>query len=428
MGTRKRLNIRPARYCGYHKKLFLLVAFHFSLFTFHSMSAQQLESYILEAQTNNPEFRAYKSRVDIARERVEEVNSLPDTELSAGIFVSEPETRTGPQTARFSVRQMIPWFGTIDARQKAASAMVEIEDIEADIARRKIALSVSQNYYQLYALQEKQQVLQENIDLLELYHQLALNAVEAGNASAIEVLRLKMRQNDLRERQEVLELKFNSKKVEFNKLLDREADSQVVLPDTLSIAASDSIAVAENIEVNPEILKFDGMSESILQAEELNKKEALPKLGFGLDYVNVAKRTDMDMPDNGKDILMPMVSVSIPIFNNKYSSVTRQNELRQQEVAQRREDRINQLQSRLETAINDRASAKVSWKLQLDNLEQARNAEDILIKTYETGKLDFDDVLDVQELQLMIQMNLIDAVVDFYQETAMIDYFLNTEK
>lgn len=399
-----------------------------SLFTFHSMSAQQLESYILEAQSNNPELRAYESRVDIARERVEEVNSLPDTELSAGIFVSEPETRTGPQTARFSVRQMIPWFGTIDARQKAAGAMVEIEDIEADIARRKIALSVSQNYYQLYALQEKQQVLQENIDLLELYHQLALNAVEAGNASAIEVLRLKMRQNDLRERQEVLELKFNSKKVEFNKLLDREAGSQVVLPDTLSIDASDSIAVAENIEVNPEILKFDGMSESILQAEELNKKEALPKLGFGLDYVNVAKRTDMDMPDNGKDILMPMVSVSIPIFNNKYSSVTRQNELRQQEVAQRREDRINQLQSRLETAINDRASARVSWQLQLDNLEQARNAEDILIKTFETGKLDFDDVLDVQELQLMIQMNLIDAVVDFYQETAMIDYFLNTEK
>ncbi len=392
------------------------------------VNAQQLDSYIQEAQLNNPDLRAYESRVDIARERVEEVNSLPDTELSAGIFVSEPETRTGPQTARFSVRQMIPWFGTIHARENSAEAMVKVEDIEADIARRKIALSVSQNYYELYALQEKQQVLQENIELLELYHQLALNAVEAGNASAIEVLRLKMRQNDLKERQEVLELQFNSKKVEFNKLLNRESALNVALPDTLSLKSADTISVPGNLEVNPEILKFDGISESILKAEELNKREALPKLGFGLDYVNVAKRTDMDMPDNGKDILMPMVSVSIPIFNNKYNSVTRQNELRQQEVAQKREERINQLQSSLETAINNRTSARVSWRLQLDNLEQARNAEEILIRTYETGKLDFDDVLDVQELQLMIQMNLIDAVVDFYQETAMIEYFLSTEK
>lgn len=398
------------------------------LFVSASLFAQTLDTYQSQALQNNPEIKAYESRFELAREKVEEVNSLPDTELSAGIFVSEPETRTGPQTARFSVRQMLPWFGTIDAREKAAGAMVNVEDIEVDIARRKIALAVSQNYYQLYAIQEKQEVLQENIDLLELYHQLALNSVEAGNASAIEVLRLKMRQNELKEQQEILGFKYNSKKVEFNKVLNREAALQVVLPDTLAIDVADTIAVSGNIEVNPEILKFDGLSESILQAEALNQKEALPKLGLGLDYINVAKRTDMDMSDNGKDILMPMVSVSIPIFNNKYSSVTRQNEIRQQEVAQKREDKLNQLQSRLEAALNARSSAIVSWKVQLDNLEQARNAEEILIKTYETGRLDFDDVLDIQELQLKIQMNLIDAVVDFYQETAMIEYFLNTEK
>lgn len=404
--------------------LILLTIFGF----LSTANSQQLQSYILEAEANNPEIKAYESRFELAREKVEEVNSLPDTELSAGIFVSEPETRTGPQTARFSVRQMLPWFGTIDAREKAAGAMVEVEDIEADIARRKVALAVSQNYYQLYALQEKQEVLQENIDLLELYHQLALNSVEAGNASAIEVLRLKMRQNELKEQQEILGFKYNSKKVEFNKVLNREVTLQVALPDTLAIDAADTIAVSGNIEVNPEILKFDGLSESILQAEALNQKEALPKLGLGLDYVNVAKRTDMEMSDNGKDILMPMVSVSIPIFSNKYRSVTRQNEIRQQEVAQKREDKLNQLQSRLEAAMNARSSAIVSWKVQLDNLEQARNAEEILIKTYETGRLDFDDVLDIQELQLKIQMNLIDAVVDYYQETAMIEYFLGTDK
>lgn len=407
---------------------------HFGLFMFLFLGglgqahSQQLESYIQEARINNPDLKAYESRLELAKERVSEVNSLPDTEISAGVFVSEPETRTGPQTARLSVKQMLPWFGTIGAREKAAGAMVKVEDLEADIARRKIALAVSQDYYQLYGIQEKLEVLQENIDLLELYHQLALNAVEAGNASAIEVLRLKMRQNELREQKEILELKYESRKVNFNKILDREAVADVNLPDTLAINQEDPDSIPGNIEVNPEILKFDGLTESILQAEELNKREALPKLGVGLDYVNVAKRTDMDVADNGKDILMPMLSVSIPIFNNKYNSVSRQNELRQQEVVQKRADKINQLQSGLEEAINDRTSARVSWEVQLDNLAQARNAEEILIKTYETGKMDFDDVLDIQELQLKIQMNLIDAVVSYYSETAMIEYYLTNDK
>ena len=43
-------------------------------------------------------------------------------------------------------------------------------------------------------------------------------------------------------------------------------------------------------------------------------------IGLGLDYINVEERPNMDFSDNGKDIVMPMVSVSIPIFNKKLCS------------------------------------------------------------------------------------------------------------
>ena len=52
----------------------------------------------------------------------------------------------------------------------------------------------------------------------------------------------------------------------------------------------------------------------------LNQKENKPTIGFGLDYVNVSNRTDLNFSDNGKDILMPMLSISIPIFNTTYKS------------------------------------------------------------------------------------------------------------
>ena len=147
-------------------------------FAFAKINAQQLASYIQEAQDNNPEIQAFELRYNIAEEKVNEANTLPDTQISAGYFISEPETRTGAQRARFSISQMLPWFGTITARENYASSMAETEFVEIAIAKRKLALSVSQSYYKLYAIRAKQLVLDENIELLETYERLALPSLE----------------------------------------------------------------------------------------------------------------------------------------------------------------------------------------------------------------------------------------------------------
>ncbi len=76
-----------------------------------ALKAQTLDSYIQEAENNNPEVQAFELRYNISKEKVEEADAFPKTEVNAGVFVSEPETRTGAQKARFSVKQMLPWFG-----------------------------------------------------------------------------------------------------------------------------------------------------------------------------------------------------------------------------------------------------------------------------------------------------------------------------
>ncbi|MCM4156635.1 transporter [Gramella sp. AN32] len=402
-----------------------VVIVFFSLFTFHSLSAQQLQSYIQTAEENNPEIQAFNLRYEIAEEKINEVNSYPDTEFGVGYFVSEPETRTGAQKERLSIRQMIPWFGSITARENYASSMADAEYVEVAIAKRKLTLSVAQSYYQLYANSAKQKVLQENIELLETFHELALNSLEVGSASAVDVLRLQMRQNDLAQQKVSLEQEFNAQQVLFNNLLNREQNLSVEVYDSLFIPQEEAVERERIAEVHPELLKFDRLYESVAEAEKLNQKEAAPKLGFGLDYINVQERTDMSLADNGKDILMPMVSVFIPIFNNKYKSVTRQNELRQKELEAQKSQRFNVLQTKLEEALSGRTSAKVTAYTFLRNLEQADDAEEILIKSYETGTIDFDDVLEVQELQLKFQTGLIEAVKNYYMQSAVINYLSN---
>ena len=386
--------------------------------------AQTLESYIQQAETNNPEVQAFEIRYNISREKVSEADAFADTEVSAGVFVSEPETRTGAQKARFSVKQMIPWFGTITARENYANSLAEVDYLDIAITKRKLRLSVSQSYYRLYAIKEKQEVLNENIQLLKAYERLALTSVEVGKASAVDVLLLQIRQNELLEQKEVLMQEYLSERSVFNKLLNRESTLTLDLVDSLGIVDEMEQPTSE-LELHPELEKYDRLYESVTQSELLNQKEANPNLGFGLDYIPVAERPGMDFSDNGKDILMPMVSLSIPIFNNKYKSRSVQNELRQDEINAQKTNRKNLLESILNTSMNNKEVARIRFNTQTKNLNQARDAEEILIKNYETGTIDFNDVLDIQELQLKFQMNQIEAVKYYYSQMVVINYLTN---
>jgi len=389
-----------------------------------ALKAQTLDFYIQEAENNNPEVQAFELRYNISKEKVEEADAFPKTEVNAGVFVSEPETRTGAQKALFSVKQMLPWFGSITLRENYASSLAEVDYLDIVITKRKLRLSVSQAYYELYAIEEKQVVLEENIQLLNTYEKLALTSVEVGGASAVDVLRLQIRQIELKEAKLVLEREYRAVQTQFNNFLNRNENTSIAVVDALSIDEPIEIQQLQ-LELHPELEKYDRLYESVTHSEVLNQKEANPNLGFGLDYIPVAKRPDMNFSDNGKDILMPMVSLSIPIFNNNYKSRTVQNELRQEEINAQKANRRNLLETILSDALNNKEVSYIKYKTQLKNLQQAKDAEEILVKNYETGTIDFNDVLDIQELQLRFQMNLIEAVKNYYVQTAIINYLTN---
>ena len=389
-----------------------------------TVQGQDLQEYINIALENSPEVQQFDAQYRRISEKKEEVNTLPNTEFGAGYFVSEPETRTGPQKFKLSVKQMIPFFGTISARENYVSSLADASYQDMMVVKRKLMTSVAQLYYKLYELKAKQNVLDENIELLKTYEKLALTSVGVGKASAVDVLRLQIRQNELNQQKEVLVETFSGIEKAFNKLLNQDINTSISVVDSLPIPVEAAKIQPSNLQLHPELVKFDKMYTSVEKSELLNQKEKQPMIGFGLDYVNVAKRTDMDMAENGKDIVMPMVSLSIPIFNKKNTSVTKQNKLQQEEILSQKQQRYNTLETVLYRAVSDRNAAMISHKTQLKNLEQAKNAEQILVKSYETGTIDFNDVLDIQELQLKFQTNMITSEVTYYTQSTIINYLI----
>ena len=399
-----------------------IVAIVCSFFFALSVNAQELESYLNEALKNNPRIDNFELHYKVASEKVNEVNTFPNTQFGVGYFVSEPETRTGAQRFKVSVKQMLPWFGNISARENYVTALADTKYEDIVIAKRQLVASVSQSYYNLYANTLKQAILVENIKLLETYETLALTSVEVGKASAVDVLRLQMRQNEMTQVLAVLKQQFLAEQTSFNKLLNRDNTTAITIVSDLNLPLEAFDVNADNLKLHPELLKYDKLYHSIEQSELLNQKESAPMIGFGLDYVSVDKRPNMNFSDNGKDIVMPMVSVSIPIFNRKYKSKSKQNQLKQQALEFKKQDRFNLLETRLDKAINNRISARISYDTQTKNLKQAKNAETILVRSYETGTIDFNDVLDIQELQLKFQMGQIEAVKSYYIQTSIINY------
>lgn len=379
-----------------------------------SSQGQQLETYIEEAIQNSPNIQAIEKQHAIASEMISEVNTLPNTEFSFGYMFGKEEMPMMWQ-GEFSVMQMLPWFGTISAREQYATAVADADFVEIDIAKRKIAMTLSQSYYRLYEIAKKQKVLDSNIQLLQVYEQMALTSVEVGQASAVSVLRLQMRQNDLLERKEVLEQEYAAELTVFNTIMNRDKVENIAIVDSLIIPESDAAIDFERLNFHPELTKFEQLNNVVSQADALNKKESAPQLGVGMEYMYFTEMPDM---------VMPMFSISIPIFNKKYKSISRQNKLKYEALDIQKQAIQNSLTSELQTAIRSRNAARIRLETQDKNLKDAVNATEILFKNYETGTIDFREVLDVQELQLQFQLSRIEAIGEYFKQESLINYYL----
>lgn len=386
--------------------------------------AQTLENYLKIAEENNPEIQAFELNYRLAQEKIEASTSLSNLDLGFGYFVSEPETRTGAQKSRFAVTQMLPWFGTLSARKRYATSLAESEFISFSIAKRKLALSVAQSYYLLYGLQAKSHVIDEQIRWIGVNKELLLKAVEAGTSSLSELLRLEVQLNDLKQQKLTIDQQLTAEIKAFYNLLNTDGSPELVIVEELPLPFIE-LPETPDFSVHPELLKFDSWYTSITEAEQLNQKDKRPNLALGMDYITVQERLDQTFEDNGKDIFMPRLSLSIPVFSKKYTSASVQNNIKKEQIEAKKDQRLNDLENLYARALAQLNAARLGFELQGESLERLHETETLYRTRYMAGNIDFESLLEVQELKLNVQMRRIDATVQCYQQYALINYLIN---
>ena len=392
-------------------------------------NAQSLDDYFKIAAENNPGLEAKYKSFEAAMQKVTQVSSLPDPNLSFGYFVSPVETRVGPQRARFSLTQMFPWFGTLKAQEDAATLMAEAKYQEFLDARNKLYYKVSASYYPLYELQKLISIEEENQRILSSYKEIATIQFQNDKGSMVDVLRVDIMLKDATTNLAILGQKKKPLEIRFNKLLNRSDDDKVVVQDSLFTFNLPANYRKDSLfSSNPLLDELELKIEASKASEQAVLKQGLPKLGVGLDYVIVGQRTDMSVPDNGKDVFMPMVSVSLPIFRGKYKAAQKEAQLMQEAYALQREDVSNRLTSSYEMIWFEIQKKLELVQLYEDQIQESEQSLSLLFSAYSNSGKDFEEVLRMQQQILKYQKMKVTALSEYNIAIAEIDYITAKSK
>lgn len=372
------------------KKIFLILTLLAPL----TLPAQTLEEFQKLALEQNPSLKAKFKEFEAALQQVHQVNALPDPTLSFGYFISPLETRVGPQKTRLSLNQMFPWFGTLKAQENVAAMEAEVIYQQLLEMQNKLQFEVSNKYYTLAELQHLLDIQKANILLLESWKNLASSKFENGKSSLSDVLRIGVLINELETERHILESKRKPLSVALNRLLNRSDSTSI--ETSYSDARNDLPPMANDLSNHPRILEFHKLIERQQLENKVIQKQGLPKIGAGLDYVMIGKRTDANVANNGKNALMPMVSVSLPIFRKKYSAAIKENEYQIEAFNYNIQAVENELTASYENLKYEAEREIKLLSLYDTQIKEMKKIQDLLITAFSNSGQDLDELLRIQ--------------------------------
>lgn len=380
-----------------------------------AVKAQTLDSLLKKAYDNNPTLKAIQLEYEAALQKGPQVSQLPDPTVGVGVPILRPETRLGGQVLSVSASQMFPWFGTLKAKEDVALTMAKSKYEQIAAERLDIDYQIKTAYFNLYLLQEQQKIIQKNIRIFETIEKVALAKVESGKSIASDVLTVRLKIEELNQQIQILEERKQGFSASINEAINNPNNDSIQV-DTTKLALAeltyDLEQLKQKIESNhPVIKQLDWSIEASNKTLVLNTLDGKPSFGVGLDYSLVNGRTDAFPSNNGRDILIPKVMVSIPLYRKKYTAKKQEEELKQQAFELQKESLTNKMMSSIQGFKSEYKSAKLMFELANKQIEISNSAYDILLADYSSKGKRFDELMKLQSDINRYEIEIIKSIV-----------------
>ncbi|QRX64442.1 TolC family protein [Dysgonomonadaceae bacterium zrk40] len=409
----------------------------------HLLMAQtpdSLDRYLETAAMNNPglnaDFLAYKASL----EKVPQAGAWSDPRLDIGFFLKPMDIVGGRQIADFTLMQMFPWFGTKKAAQTEATHMARMAYARFTETRDNLYLEVYTQWYLLSTLVQQLRNNRENLQLLKQLEELALRKVSSSSSGISsgmgntapgmsDVLRVQLEMAEIENNIESILSEIAAEKAIFNALLNRSADREVILPDSIAKVPfffDEGVTMSEIENRNPMLDMLVEEEQAYRAKGEMKKKMSYPMFGIGLQYMLIDESATAQMEQGmepemtGMDMIMPMVSISIPLYRNKYKAQQRESRFLWQLAREKYNNTLNMLQSdlfRLKHQLDD-AERKITLYRKQEQL--ARTTYQLVVQEFISAKSDLTNVIQVQRQLLEYQLREAEAIAEYNTRVASI--------
>ena len=439
-----------------------------------SYSQDSLLNYLAIAAKNNPSVLQKYNEYQAAMQKVPQVGSLPDPELSIGVFLSPMEVLAGKQVADFRLMQMFPWFGVLKNGKDEMSLMAKANYESFRDSKLQVFFDVQKTWYEMQKLQQNIRISEKNIDILHTLERLSIITFQAssssgnsqsssggsassansqntsssssgmntmgGNASTtksqpsasmqsasamgassggsglVDVYRIQIEIGDLENN--IAQLRNQQKTIlaRFNSYLNRPMKSAVSLPDTLkadTLAYSLAMVSDSMLTNNPMLGMLQYEQQSIDAKKKMVTRMGYPMIGIGLNYSLINKSEMSTSAMNGQDMIMPMMTVTLPIYRKKYKAMQTEADFKKTATELSYKATANALQTDYYEAMQQYDDAQLRIKLYDRQSELAQKSLDIMTKSFSVAKTNLTDLLRIRQQLIDYEFKKIEAIADY---------------
>ena len=370
-------------------------------------SEASLSELLTYAALNNPGLEAAFHRWKAAVERISHVQKPPDPTFTYMYFIEEVETRVGPQNNKLGLMQKVPWFGKLKLRGAIAAEAANAAFEEYQKAKLQLFFDVKKAYYEYYYLYRAISITDDNIQLLKHLEGVARSMHRAGGPQT-GVIKAQVELGKLDDRLRTLQELRGAIAARLNASLNRPYHASIPWPRQAPVAGAKLLEdeMFEQLSVaNPELKTLDKLIKKEEQAIVLAKKAYFPDIMVGIDYIDTDDALIPSTPDSGKDPVIAMIALDIPIWRGKNKAGVEDAHRRHDSAQLERENRENILEADLKMALYRFHDAERKIDLYGDTLlPQAEQALKVTEEAYRSGSEVFLNLIDAERLLLEFQL------------------------
>lgn len=385
----------------------------------------RLSDYLAYAAVHNPGLKAAFNRWKAALARIPQVESLPDPRLNYAYFIKEVETRAGPQRQKIGLSQTFPWFGKLSLRGKAAMQTAKAEKENYELAKLKLFYKVKKAYYEYYYLARSIAIIEENLDLLKNIEEIARVSYSANTGSYQDIIKIQVEIAKTDDRRKSLVDLRSPLVAKLNAALNRPERLPLPWPKTVLIEqvdVSENSLVLQLKKTNPELKAKTFILDREKTGIDIAKKDYFPDITFGLEWIDTRDAMNAGTRDSGKDPIIAMFSINLPIWYSKYHATVEEAKARRLKVQMEHKERENSLLSDLKMAIyRFRDSERKINLYHQQIIPRIKQSLEVSLKALKVGDGSVLDVIDAQRMLLEFQLFYERAVADREEKLARIE-------